>query len=104
MCSALPVDEVGQLGRRQERPAFDHDEVETHPQRRKPSRALHGVGRGGGADHQARRREHAFAMGSLDRLEPAVLIDFELREGLDRLAVDLVAVHSRSHPVCGGRR
>jgi hypothetical protein len=60
------VDEIGQVLRGQDRPAFDQNQVQADAQPRQPPRPRDGVLRRGAGDHEARGRENAVAMRGLD--------------------------------------
>ncbi len=58
----------GDFAGRQHGRAFDDDEMQADAQARHRAGAAHRVGGGGAGDHQAGWREHAVAVGALDRL------------------------------------
>ena len=60
------VDEVGHLLGRQHGPALDQGHVQTDRQAGQPPRARHRVRGGGRRDHEARGRQHPFAMTPFD--------------------------------------
>ena len=60
------VDEIGQLLRRQHRPAVDQHEMQPDAQARQAPRARDRVRRGGAGDHQACRREDAAGVRGFD--------------------------------------
>ena len=64
---AAGVHQIGNVGRRQRRPAFHQHQMQTHRQRHRLG-ARHGVGGGRRRDHQAGGGENTLAMRALDRV------------------------------------
>jgi hypothetical protein len=62
------IDEIGQLLRGQDRPAFDQDQMQADVQPRQPPRPRDGVLRRGAGDHEACSGEDAVPMCGFDRL------------------------------------
>ena len=77
----LRVDQVRQVGWRQDRPSFHEDEMQADPEGRQAARPSHGVGAAGRRHHQAGGGQDAVAMSDLDRF-------IDLRRGAEVIRGD----------------